>query len=44
MLHHVDKLGRLDPVTSKWTDQPLMMAETEVRRIDLDPTNANRLW
>jgi len=43
-LHHVDKLARLDPATGKWTEYPLMMAETDVRRIDLDPTNPNRVW
>jgi virginiamycin B lyase len=43
-LHHVDKLARLDPTTGKWTEYPLMMAETDVRRIDLDPTNPNRVW
>jgi streptogramin lyase len=43
-LHHVDKLGRLDPATGKWAEYPLMMAETDVRRIDLDPTNSNRVW
>ncbi len=43
-LHHIDKLGRLDPATGKWTEYPLMMAETDVRRIDLDPTNPNRVW
>jgi virginiamycin B lyase len=43
-LHHVDKLGRLDPATGKWSEYPLMMAETDVRRIDLDPTNPNRVW
>jgi streptogramin lyase len=43
-LHHVDKLARVDPATGKWTEYPLMMAETDVRRIDLDPTNPNRVW
>jgi streptogramin lyase/cytochrome c5 len=43
-LHHVDKLGRLDPATGIWSEYPLMMAETDVRRIDLDPTNPNRVW
>jgi streptogramin lyase len=43
-LHHVDKLARLDPATGKWAEYPLMMAETDVRRIDLDPTNPNRVW
>jgi streptogramin lyase len=38
-LHHVDKLGRLDPATGTWSEYPLMFAETDVRRIDLDPSN-----
>jgi hypothetical protein len=37
-LHHVDKLG----ATGKWTKYPLMLAQTAVRRIDLDPSNPNR--
>jgi len=43
-LHHVDKLGRLDPATGKCTGYPPMMAEIDMRRIDLDPTIPNRLW
>jgi streptogramin lyase len=43
-LHQVDKLARLDPATGVWTEYPLMYAETDVRRIDLDPTNPNRVW
>jgi streptogramin lyase/cytochrome c5 len=43
-LHHVDKLARLDPATGVWAEYPLMFAETDVRRIDLDPTNPNRVW
>src|SRR6266700_1834102 len=43
-LHHVDKLGRLDPATGTWSEYPLMLAETDVRRIDLDPTNPKRVW
>jgi streptogramin lyase/cytochrome c5 len=43
-LHHVDKLGRLDPATGTWSEYPLMFAETDVRRIDLDPTNPKRVW
>jgi len=43
-LHHVDKLARLDPATGAWTEYPLMSAETDVRRIDLDPTNPKRVW
>ena len=30
--------------TGKWAEYPLMMAETDVRRIDLDPTNPKRVW
>jgi streptogramin lyase len=40
----VDQLARLDPATGIWTEYPLMTAETDVRRIDLDPTNPNRVW
>ena len=43
-LHHVDKLARLDPATGIWAEYPLMFAETDVRRIDLDPTNPKRVW
>ena len=43
-LHHVDKLARLDPATGVWTEFPLMYAETDVRRIEVDPTNPKRIW
>jgi streptogramin lyase len=43
-LHHVDKLGRLDPATGTWTEYPLLFAETDVRRIEVDPSNPNRVW
>jgi streptogramin lyase/cytochrome c5 len=43
-LHHVDKLGRLDPATGKWTEFPLMYAETDVRRIEVDPNYPKRVW
>jgi streptogramin lyase len=43
-LHHVDKLGRLDPATGVWTEFPLMYAETDVRRIEVDPNNPRRVW
>ena len=43
-LHHVDKLARLDPATGIWAEYPLIFAETDVRRIDLDPTNPKRVW
>jgi streptogramin lyase len=43
-LQHVDKLARLDPSTGVWSEYPLLYAETDVRRIDLDPTNPKRVW
>jgi streptogramin lyase len=43
-LHHIDKLAQLDPATGVWTEYPLLSAETDVRRIDLDPTNPKRVW
>jgi streptogramin lyase len=43
-LHHVDKLAHLDPTTGVWAEYALMSAETDVRRIDLDPTNPKRVW
>jgi streptogramin lyase len=43
-LQQVDKLARLDPATGVWAEYPLMSAETDVRRIDLDPTNPKRVW
>jgi streptogramin lyase/cytochrome c5 len=42
--HHVDKIGRLDPATGVWTEFPLMTAETDVRRIEVDPNNPKRVW
>ena len=43
-LQHIDKLGRLDPATGAWTEFPLMSAETDVRRIEVDPNNPKRIW
>ena len=43
-LHHVDKLARLDPATGVWTEFPLMYAETDVRRIEVDQSNPTRIW
>lgn len=43
-LHHVDKLGRLDPATGAWTEYPLLYAETDVRRMEVDPNNPSRIW
>jgi len=43
-LHHVDKIARLDPATGAWTEFPLMTAETDVRRLEVDPNNSKRIW
>ena len=43
-LQHVDKIARLDPATGAWTEFPLMSAETDVRRIEVDPNNPKRIW
>jgi streptogramin lyase len=43
-LHHVDKLARFDPAAGVWTEFPLMYAETDVRRIEVDPKNPHRIW
>jgi len=36
--------GRLDPATGVWTEFPLMYAESDVRRIEVDPNNPKRVW
>jgi streptogramin lyase len=41
---HVDKIARLDPATGAWTEFPLITAETDVRRIEVDPNNTKRVW
>jgi virginiamycin B lyase len=41
---HVDKIARLDPATGAWTEFPLITAETDVRRIEVDPNNPKRVW
>jgi streptogramin lyase len=43
-MQHVDKLARLDPATGAWAEFPLMSAETDVRRIEVDPNNTKRVW
>jgi streptogramin lyase len=41
---HVDKIARLDPATGTWTEFPLITAETDVRRLEVDPNNPKRIW
>ena len=41
---HVDKMARFDPKTEKFTEFALANAESDPRRIEIDPTNPNRIW
>src|SRR5215213_8516158 len=43
-LHRVDKIARFNPKTKEWLELPLPQAETDVRRIEIDPTNPNRIF
>jgi streptogramin lyase len=43
-LHRVDKIARFNPKTEQWVEFPLPQAETDVRRIELDPTTPDRVW
>ena len=43
-LHRVDKLARYNPKTNTWVEFPLPQAETDVRRIEVDQHNPNRIW
>jgi virginiamycin B lyase len=42
--HQVDKIARFDPKTGEWVEFPLPEAESDPRRIDIDPTNPNRIF
>ncbi len=39
-----DKIARFDPATETWTEFSLPIIESDARRIELDPTNPNRIW
>ena len=41
---HVDKIARFDPETETFTEFPLPNAESDHRRIDIDPNQPNRIW
>lgn len=43
-LQSVDKIARFDPKTEKWTEFPVPTAEMDVRRIEVDQRNPNRVW
>ncbi len=42
--HTVDKIARFDPKTEEWVEFPLPEAESDPRRLDIDPTNPNRIY
>ena len=42
--HQVDKIARFDPKTQEWVEFPLPDAESDPRRLDIDPTNPNRIF
>ena len=37
-------IARFDPKTEEWVEFPLPEAESDARRIDIDPTNPNRIY
>ncbi|HEV2521533.1 MAG TPA: carboxypeptidase regulatory-like domain-containing protein [Candidatus Acidoferrales bacterium] len=39
-----DKIARFNPKTSEWVEFPLPDSESDPRRIEVDPTNPNRVW
>jgi virginiamycin B lyase len=41
---HVDKMARFDPATETFVEFPLATAESDPRRIEIDPNNPNRIW
>jgi len=41
---HVDKMARFDPKTETFVELPLASAESDPRRIEIDPNNPNRIW
>ncbi len=40
----VDKIFRFDPAKNEFTEFPLAYASQDARRIDIDPTNPNRIF
>ena len=39
-----DKLARFDPKTNTWVEFPLPRADSDIRRIEVDQNNPNRVW
>jgi streptogramin lyase/mono/diheme cytochrome c family protein len=42
--HTADRIGRYNPETKEWLLLPLMQSETDVRRVEVDQHNPNRIW
>jgi streptogramin lyase len=42
--HKVDKIARFNPKTEEWVEFPLPEAQSDPRRIDIDPNNPNRVF
>jgi streptogramin lyase len=40
----VDKIARYNPATGEWAEFPLSYAQQDPRRIEIDPTNPNRIF
>ena len=40
----VDKIARFNPANGEWTEFPLPYAQQDPRRIDIDPTDPNRIF
>lgn len=43
-LQTADKIARFNPRTETWTEFSLPIVESDARRIELDPSNPNRIW
>jgi streptogramin lyase len=43
-LHRADIIARFNPKTKEWLELPLPQAETDVRRIEVDQNNPNRIF
>jgi len=42
--HKVDKIARFNPKTEEWIEFPLPEAQSDPRRVDIDPNNPNRVY
>jgi streptogramin lyase len=43
-MHTADLISRYDPATQLWLNLPLPQSETDVRRVEVDQNNPNRIW